>query len=172
MKVLNFAHNRLKAVPKRLKTMRKLEVLNLDSNVMIKEVPDGMEQMKKLVRLSLGSNKIKHLPLNFGLMPSLTFINLNSNLLRRIPDSFANFENLRELRLASNRLVALPKEIGRDIDVEGMYSSVRNSVGEAQKEHNKIGDGTLFQNLTFQTNLLMDWTNLPIGLKLVLQNLR
>ena len=113
-----------------------------------------MEQMKKLVRLSLGSNKIKHLPLNFGLMPSLTFINLNSNLLRRIPDSFANFENLRELRLASNRLVALPKEIGRDIDVEGMYSSDRKSVGEARKEHKKIGEGTIASQDQSESSLL------------------
>ena len=33
--------------------MRKLEVLNLDSNV-IKEVPDGMEQMKKLCTFEFG----------------------------------------------------------------------------------------------------------------------
>merc|ERR1711991_564193 len=41
-----------------------------------------------------------------------------------------SFQHLKELRLSSNRLVALPKEIGRDVDVEGMYGNAGGTTGD------------------------------------------
>ena len=133
LRVLDVAHNKLRSVPKRLKTMRKLEFLNLNSN-RIEEIPDGMSQMKSLMSLKIGSNQLRKIPNDFGLLPSITFINLNSNRLRKIPDSFARLGTLVELRLASNRLMALPKEIGRDVDVKGMYAPKGEAAAAANSE--------------------------------------
>lgn len=100
--------NQLIALPESINSTTWLEYLSVSSNS-LSEISLNFSRLINLKRLDLHGNNLKQIPSKIWLSPSLTFLNLSSNFLVGFPDPPTSFEALplsiclTELYLADNR---------------------------------------------------------------------
>lgn len=115
-----------------------LEFLSLN-NDHLKEIPEGIGNLKNLKTLDLSGNDFRVLPKSFSNLfnlkeiylndesnmnvdqtlmvlkdlPKLQILHLENDNLKRIPKSLMNFTHLEELYLNNNRFKKIPKELNQ-----------------------------------------------------------
>lgn len=104
-----------------MRTFRSLEraltnpdqVYRLDlSGQKLKEVPEGVFQLKNLNALDLSNNKLKELPERLQELRYLQEFRASRNKLTEMPKSFCRLTHLKRLDLSRNALSVLPKCVG------------------------------------------------------------
>eukprot|EP00466_Bigelowiella_natans_P005613 jgi/Bigna1/138706/aug1.46_g13414 len=111
---LNLSDNEFATVPRMLRSLSKLQRLDLSFNA-IAEVTEGAfdgEGLGALEWLDLSYNVIRKLPERFPDLPSLEFLRLSGNFIDSLPASISDLKALRKLDISGNRLRELPDEIG------------------------------------------------------------
>lgn len=74
----------------------------------------------RLQQLTLGGNRISHLPEEIGMLQSLVQLDLHSNSLVQLPASLGRLHALRVLNVARNQLCALPATVGDLTDLRAL----------------------------------------------------
>jgi Leucine-rich repeat (LRR) protein len=104
-----------------MRTFRSLEkaladpdqVYRLDlSGQKLKEVPEGVFQLKNLNALDLSNNKLKALPDRLQELKYMQDLRASRNKLTEVPKTFCRLTHLKRLDLSRNALTALPKCVG------------------------------------------------------------
>jgi len=89
----------------------------------IKEIPNEIRNLKKLVRLNLDNNKIEEIKEDLCELLNLTYLDLTGNKITHLPSKVANLPKLESLLLEGNPFDSLPPEIvARGVD------SIRNFI--------------------------------------------
>lgn len=89
------------------------QVYRLDlSGQKLKEVPEGVFQLKNLNALDLSNNKLKELPERLQELKHMQEFRASRNKLTEVPKSICRFIHLKRLDLSRNALTALPKCVG------------------------------------------------------------
>jgi len=109
---LSLRKQKLKAFPKEILQLRKLQYLDLSKNN-IKELPDSITVLQDLQYLIVSRTGLEVLPKNFGGLKNLRHLNLNQNELSVLPYSFGDLENLEVADLWSNNLEYFPDSMNR-----------------------------------------------------------
>ena len=73
----------------------------------------NMNHFRYIKEINLSNNKIKTLPLDFGLLSMLRVVKLAGNILGSLPTSIAKLKGLKELDLSNNTFSSLPVEVGQ-----------------------------------------------------------
>lgn len=100
----------LEQVPELIRSMDKLQVLDLSGNS-IKELPDWLKRLPDLKQLDLKGNRGLSLAAIAGLPKSLEALSLQSVGWSSCPSSLLQLPNLKTLDLRANELLEVPKEI-------------------------------------------------------------
>jgi Leucine-rich repeat (LRR) protein len=104
-----------------MRTFRSLEkalanpdqVYRLDlSGQKLKEVPEGVFQLKNLNALDLSNNKLKALPDRLQELRNMQDLRASRNKLTEVPKSLCRLTHLKRLDLSRNGLIGLPKCVG------------------------------------------------------------
>ena len=111
LKKLDLSQNKMKEFPEMILRFKKLEHLDLSLNSEITEIPDGIENLKKLKILKLGYNDIEELPQNIGLLSDLEEIRVQGNKLKAIPASFGLLTKLKKCDFSENAISGIPQEL-------------------------------------------------------------
>lgn len=114
LRVLNVSGNSLSVLPDGIESCRALEELIANFN-QLTHLPEELGfELLNLMKLSVHSNKLKHLPYSTSHMMSLRFLDVHMNELRGLPEDLDKLMNLKYLDLSNNfnYLVALPESIG------------------------------------------------------------
>ncbi|KAM4797931.1 uncharacterized protein ACH125_005068 [Urocitellus parryii] len=101
-------------------TVLELQVLILSNNL-LKKLPQGLGNLKKLRELDIEENKLESLPNEIGYLQDLQNLVLTNNQLTILPKSIGHLTNLTHLSLGDNLLNHLPKEIGTLENLEELY---------------------------------------------------
>ena len=110
---IDFSHNKLKKVPKRLFELEYLEYLDLSHN-MLQQIPNNIVWRDSLKTLNLNNNKLLDLPLCFSKRCYLRILKLSSNFLTTLPVSIGEMPMLVELYISKNKkMYYLPNELGK-----------------------------------------------------------
>lgn len=89
------------------------KVFRLDlSGKKLKEVPEGIRQLRYLNALDLSGNKLKTLPAWMGELVSMQEFRASRNKLKEFPAFLCQWKQLKRLDLSRNALPGLPKCIG------------------------------------------------------------
>ncbi|MBL7952022.1 MAG: leucine-rich repeat domain-containing protein [Flavobacteriales bacterium] len=89
------------------------QVYRLDlSGQKLKEVPEGVFQLKNLNALDLSNNKLKALPERLQEFKHMQEFRASRNKLTEVPKSLCRFIHLKRLDLSRNALTGLPKCVG------------------------------------------------------------
>ena len=89
-----------------------IEVLVL-TNCNLDRIPSSIKRCKRLQRLNLERNQIKHIPRWLGSLDSLEEINLNFNQLHLQRRDIRHLSKVEDVLLAGNGIKSLPDNIGR-----------------------------------------------------------
>jgi Leucine-rich repeat (LRR) protein len=101
------------------------------------EVPSEIEQLKKLKLLDLDSNRLQSLGDSVWKLDNLRVLKASYNSLTEISPNIGSLSNLRELHLSGNKITTLPKELFELKNLEVLV--VRdNSIGKIPKEIGKL----------------------------------
>lgn len=91
-----------------------------------------------LKELYLASNKISHIPAEFGKLRNLTLLELSHNLIHTVPEELGMCTSLKQLFLFDNQIQDLPHELGSlcNLDVLGIEGNPLNAgLKQALVEH-------------------------------------
>ncbi len=100
----------LKKLPKEIRNLKKLEVLDLSANV-IEEIPDEIGELHNLKHLRLYSNKLEKLPTTLSQLKKLNKLELTYNRIKNLSQILNGLDSLQELQIWGNELTEIPKEI-------------------------------------------------------------
>lgn len=90
------------------------KVYRLDlSGQRLKEVPEGVFQLKNLNALDLSNNRLKQLPDQLRALPHLQELRASRNKLTALPAALCELVHLKRMDLSRNGLTALPSCVGR-----------------------------------------------------------
>ncbi len=123
-------------------------------NCGISTLPESIGNLKSLIYLSLGSNKLTTLPESIGNLTSLQRLLLRSNQLSTLPESISNLTSLKKLFLDSNQLTTLPESISNLTSLQTLYLSYNKFTTLPES----IGQLSSLQTLWVDSNQL---TTLP-----------
>ncbi|GLT36266.1 hypothetical protein SLA2020_106570 [Shorea laevis] len=132
--------------------LSELKVLSLPFNRFHGEIPGEIWSMEKLEVLDLEGNLLSGtLPINFAGLKNLRVLNLGFNRISgEIPNSLSNFAKLEILNLAGNPLNGtLPGFVGR---LRGVYLSFSRLHGSLPSD---IGDSCRLEHLDLSGNLFV-----------------
>lgn len=103
LKILDLSMNRIKALPKKIVRLRKLQHLRLKSNL-ITELPDDLGKLRRMVTMDIGMNCLTTLPSNMEGFELLESLDLQRNQLADgcITRKFERLNSLTELNLTMN----------------------------------------------------------------------
>ena len=118
--ILHLDRAGLKAIPQLIFQLKGLMVLPLGWNK-ITRVPSGIRQLQCLTELSLYGNQLTELPKELWELENLTSLYLGNNQLKVLPPEIGKLKNLTELTLDSNQLRHLPPEIGKLKNLTRLY---------------------------------------------------
>ncbi len=79
----------------------------------LKEIPDGVLELKQLTELDLGHNRFTDLSERIATLPNLTSLDLGGNRLIGLPEGISKLQSLTTLRLYNNQLTSLPEIISK-----------------------------------------------------------
>ncbi len=119
IKVMDFSQNVLRTLPRsgfffHLVSMRKLCLSRND----LRELPHGIESMKRLEILLLDHNCIEFLPSSVCKLENLQVIDISFNKIYIISSEFCLLHKIKVLEAHSNRIASLPQDIGRFQNLE------------------------------------------------------
>jgi hypothetical protein len=101
-----------------------LEILELHSAGIGKEIPNSIGFLKELKRLVLSKNpQLESIPDDICYLYNLEYLNLNSCNIKRLPSNIGNLYNLKKLDLANNNLSSVPKLLNQLINLRELYVS-------------------------------------------------
>lgn len=172
LKKLILRYNQITIVPKWIKNLKFLEVLNLNVNNItklpesigalsylkdlslwkneIEILPNSISSLKSVETLNLRLNQLKELPFEIGSLRSLKELNLHDNKLKTLPDSISNLKNLERLNLSWNQIQSIPNSINllsnlRVLDLErNELSHIPETMGELKNLENlNLSDNNL-----------------------------
>ena len=101
---LNAQKNEIKYVSGKIGDCKRLEIIQLDRNL-LESIPQELCELKDCLKvLKLSQNKLKSV--NFGVkqLKSLEVLHLQNNCLKTLPQGFEQLQSLRELLLTENPL--------------------------------------------------------------------
>lgn len=78
----------------------------------MKEIPQGVFNIKNLQELEIDEASIKTLPDEIGSLSSLEILSITNTQLRYLPESIGQLSNLKTLELVDNNLESLPATLG------------------------------------------------------------
>lgn len=111
LKILKLSHNKLKAVPKAIRNISSLEILQISYNNITKITRLDFLNLKKLLKLAIYRNNLQVLENSaFQDLKSLRYLIMTSNKLLNINGNFwQGLGKLQYLQLASNKLSGICK---------------------------------------------------------------
>ena len=113
---------RILELPESLDNLTSLNRLSLSENNLVK-LPESLSSLTNLTRLNLSSNQLLELPESLGSLMSLTELFLLKNQLSELPESLGSLTNLTRLNLSSNQLLELPGSLGNLTNLTGLNLS-------------------------------------------------
>lgn len=131
---LDLSNNELKIeksnsqLPDDINNLKKLRILKCKKSNLI-SLPASIVAMKTLQELNVSDNKLQKIPDDIGAIITLQVLNLHSNKIEALPNSLCNLKNLTTLTLYWNKLTALPHNIG-DITALGALDVSNNLLTE------------------------------------------
>lgn len=125
--ILELKGKKLKEIPEGVFKLPKLVVLDLSRNK-IKVLPESISQLSNLIELDLTNNKLKALPSSIGKLTKLRKLALNRNVIEELPAEIGQMKSLEFIELWDNELGTLPEEIKelhnlRSLDLRGILFS-------------------------------------------------
>jgi len=131
--ILELKGKNLKEIPEGVFKLPKLVVLDLSRNK-IKVLPESISQLSSLIEFDLSNNKLKTLPASIGQLTNLRKLALNRNVIEELPVEIGMLKLLEYIELWDNELGTLPEEIKelhnlRSLDLRGILFS------EEQHQH-------------------------------------
>ena len=103
----------LLAIPKEVRSLRKLKRLNLRNNAISMFPTELCEVLPDLEILNLSFNRLQYLPENLSGMVRLRMLLLSHNELRELPEGLTNLILLQELGIDHNALTRVPGSMGK-----------------------------------------------------------
>lgn len=107
---MNQAGQKLTEFPKEVFERKKLYKLDLSNNN-IKHIPKEIDKLRYLESLNLSGNRIRHLFAKLFELPRLKILILNNNEIINLPKQVGKVQTLKILNLANNNISNLPPEI-------------------------------------------------------------
>jgi hypothetical protein len=102
-------NHELLSVPEEISKLKAtLQVLHIDNNYQLHQLPSTIGDLSKLTWLNVSYNKLTELPQTIGKLIHLTRLHANNNVLECLPLEIRNLKALEELFLENNKLRALP----------------------------------------------------------------
>lgn len=98
--------NNFTEFPEEVLNMPQLEELLIDHNP-VSKLPDNLESLKNLKRLSINATQIKEFPPDLSALESLETIGLDHNEFKKVPEPILTIPNLKRLGLNNNKLTDL-----------------------------------------------------------------
>lgn len=92
--------------PAEVLNMPQLEELLIGHNP-VSKLPDNLESLKNLKRLSINATQIKEFPSDLSALESLETIGLDHNEFKKVPEPILTIPNLKRLGLNNNKLTDL-----------------------------------------------------------------
>ncbi len=113
LEYLNLRNDHLKNIPDGLGNLKKLQVLDLSGND-FRVLPQSFSKLENLTELYL--NEEANMDLNQSLivikdLPNLRTLHLENDNLKSVPKSLSGFANLEKLYLNNNRFHKVPSEV-------------------------------------------------------------
>ena len=91
---LNAARNRIKYLSGKIGECARLQMINLDCNL-LEMMPSEISQLSQCLQiLKLSQNRLRQLTLSMREMHSLQILNLTQNKLTELPDGLSELQNL------------------------------------------------------------------------------
>ncbi|KAF9585578.1 cysteinyl-tRNA synthetase [Lunasporangiospora selenospora] len=110
---LRMAHNDMDRVPVNVRSITRLEVLDLRGN-RIKTLENArLEEAQLLVMLHLQSNRLETIPDSYHTLQYLRVLNLSGNYFSKFPNAICQITSLMELDLSFNDITEIPEAIGQ-----------------------------------------------------------
>jgi Leucine-rich repeat (LRR) protein len=106
---LNLDHLNLTSIPKEVRELSKLKILNLEHNSIQKITSDQLP--KNIEVLYVNDNELESISLNEMLSSSLKVIRLTNNRLGAFPDNFRKLSECRRIFLTNNNITSIPRWI-------------------------------------------------------------
>jgi Leucine-rich repeat (LRR) protein len=100
------------SLPKDLKMLTKLEVVNFSGNLFT-QFPYQLLELTSAKEIYLGTNKLQTLPRAFNELINLEVLYLGGNQIKTIPDELCQLKNLTSLNLSSNQISYLPSSMAK-----------------------------------------------------------
>lgn len=98
--------NNFTEIPTEVLNMPQLEELLIGHNP-VSKLPNNLESLKKLKRLSINATQIKEFPSDLSALESLETIGLDHNDFKKVPEPILTIPNLKRLQLNNNKLTDL-----------------------------------------------------------------
>lgn len=98
--------NNFTEFPAEVLNMPQLEELLIGHNP-VSRLPDNLESLKNLKRLSINATQIKEFPSDLSALESLETIGLDHNEFKKVPEPILTIPNLKRLGLNNNKLTDL-----------------------------------------------------------------
>uniref|UniRef100_A0AAF5PL35 PDZ domain-containing protein n=1 Tax=Wuchereria bancrofti TaxID=6293 RepID=A0AAF5PL35_WUCBA len=118
LKILSLSENEVIRLPSDIAHLTYLEELNLKGNG---KLPQTITQLTSMTSLGLNDISLTQMPHDIGHLRNLRSLEVRENLLRTVPPSISELNQLRRLDLGHNELDDLPNEIGMLENLEELY---------------------------------------------------
>ncbi|UYP43759.1 hypothetical protein NEF87_000044 [Candidatus Lokiarchaeum ossiferum] len=101
--------------------LKELESLTIKKGIFLRNIPDGLCELNKLVNLKIEQTGLIKIPENIGLLHNLKKLSISWNRLKALPPSICKLFNLVELKVDHNNITKLPDEIGAISCLEELF---------------------------------------------------
>ncbi|MCP9263109.1 Leucine-rich repeat-containing protein 1 [Dirofilaria immitis] len=118
LKILSLSENEVIRLPSDIAYLTYLEELNLKGNG---KLPPTITQLTSMTSLGLNDISLTQMPHDIGQLRNLRSLEVRENLLRTVPSSISQLNQLRRLDLGHNELDDLPNELGMLENLEELY---------------------------------------------------
>lgn len=109
---LKLSRNKLSHLPNRIKKLRQLKELHIDSNKFRGEFPQQLKRVPWLKSLNIQGNGISHLSSHLEVFRYMLELRCGDNSLQSLHPSIGSLAHLAFLDVSFNQLAALPPELG------------------------------------------------------------
>ena len=113
VEVLDLSHIGLSAVPQKVSTLGKLEILNLSNNYITQNF-NYLSALISLKELNLSGNQLTKIPTELSTLSQLSVLDLSDNIIStNFTAPLAQLKNLEWLSFAGNQLTNFPNELSQ-----------------------------------------------------------